>query len=501
MYFIFELGFTGKQHYIAGLIRAYARSMGVDLRLKHQNGKILFSLKRDNDQLEALLHRLEEVLPASLYLGSSRHYFSDTPVEETVDMEAPLPVSIAPCPTCQIEMFDVSSRRYYYPFTSCSNCGAQHPFVEHYPYTRDNTLMRFFTPCPACSDELQHNSLRKDYPLISCIACGVSVKMTDGKSERYANDKGEYRKLFEVSARALSRGKTVLMKTLHGYRKFFLPEGAEPITKSTLLMCDANVLHTHLMMVPQEFNALLSIERPLLRIATRSEALQRLYGSSALVKYPDEGMSMLLARELINHGMAYIAYEESHAQAKADFLVDFDLPIHFQRDTKLFINQDTRLFVTGERILFPMVVSNPKHVTTVAHDLAAVTVQGETRIDSVDLFDSAHTLEIRILRNELLQTGHANEVRFEQWQASMLSVLQEHDKLGEKAVGVHFDTQLYFLYYNGRKVISVIPPNRFESDHIWERIQTLREGSDRLVANYQKRYPETYERLDNLQVE
>ena len=54
-----------------------------------------------------------------------------------------LPLNIAPCPTCQKEMFDVSSRRYYYPFTSCNHCGSQHPFLTKYPYERANTSMKF----------------------------------------------------------------------------------------------------------------------------------------------------------------------------------------------------------------------------------------------------------------------------------------------------------------------------------------------------------------------
>ena len=62
------------------------------------------------------------------------------------------------------------------------------------------------------------------------------------------------------------------------------------------------------------------------------------------VKYPDDGMTMILAREILNAGLEYIAYVECDSEENADFLVDFDIPLNTQKDTKVFINQDTKLF-------------------------------------------------------------------------------------------------------------------------------------------------------------
>jgi hydrogenase maturation factor HypF (carbamoyltransferase family) len=102
------------------------------------------------------------------------------------------------------------------------------------------------------------------------------------------------------------------------------------------------------------------------------------------------------------------------------------------------------------------------------------------------------------LEGEAFESGHSREKRFEQWKGSMLSVLAEHHALNRKAIGVHFDSALYFLYYNGKEVINVVPPNPFEADHIFEHVGRLREGSDRLVANYKKAYPEICEKLESL---
>ena len=499
MYFIFEIAFSSNKSYIAELIRAYATQEQIVVEVLQTTDKIVMTFNKDDEKLEKFLLGIDSVLPASLFLGKGKHYFSDEKPKLMPVAKSNLPVNIAPCPTCQKEMFDVSSRRYYYPFTSCNHCGSQHPFLSKYPYERANTTMKFLMPCTDCTEEAKNNALRIDYPLISCIECGISIRMLDKESEHLALNKGDFRKLFEVSARAIAAGKKVLMKTAHGYRRFFKPTVAYSPATSTLLMANSSGFNSHLMMVTQEFNALLSIERPLLRVATKSDEIKVLYGSSVLVKYPDDGMTMLLAREVINTGLEYIAYETCDKDVDADFLVDFDMPLNSQKDTKIFINQDTKLFVSGERILFPAQVQSNKDRVTVAHDLACVKVDDKSIIDSLEVFDAVSTEELYMLEGEDFEGGHAREHSFEQYKASMMSVLAEHHKVGQKAIGVHFDGTLNFLYYNGKQVINAVPAIPFESDNLWEKIRTLREGSDRLVENYKKLYPEIWERLDNLE--
>jgi len=501
MYFIFEMNFSSPKNYIANLIRAYVEEKKIDVGVLQTFDKIILVCDKEDENLESFFLGLENILPASLFLSEAKHYFSDEKPKLMPLAKLELPLNIAPCPTCQKEMFDVSSPRYYYPFTSCNNCGSQHQFITKYPFSRANSTMKFLTPCETCKEEMKSNPLRKDYPLISCIECGIAVRMVDKEVEHMALTKGDYRKLFEVSAGAIAAGKSVLMKTMHGYRKFFNPHNTseEHVGLSTLLMASADGFNKHLMLVEQEFNALLSIERPLLRVATKSDEVKEIYGSSVLVKYPDDGMTMLLAREILNTQKEYIAYVECDSDTSADFLVDFDIPVNFQKDIKLFINQDTKLFISGERVVFPAEVQSKKDRVTVAHDLACVEVGGKHIIDSLELFDSVKTQEIYVLESEDFESLHTNEVRFESYKASMMSVLAEHYKIGQKAIGVHFDGSLNFLYYNGKQVINAVPAIPFESDNLWEKIATLRDGSDRLVTNYKKAYPKVWERLDNLE--
>ena len=498
MYFIFEMEFRSPQSYITQLIEAHSRLHEICCDVIQSQNKITLIFNEGDEKIEPFLLGLDTLLPASVFLGKSHYYSAEEKPKREPIKRMSLPLNISLCPACQKEMFDVSSRRYYYPFTSCNHCGSQHPFMTGYPFQREKSTMKFLVPCEACKEEMKQSALRRDYPLISCVECGISVKMNDGKSERYANDKGSYRKLFEVSASAIEKGKTVLMQTVHGYRKFFLPTEQTPLQGTILIIPNASELNTHLMMITQEFNALMSIERPILRVSTKSEALKKLYGSTTLVKYPDDGMTMLLARELLTRGVSYVAYMECDKEEKADFLVDFDIPVEAQKDSRLFINQDRKFYISGERVIFPTVVEKSKEVVSVAHGLAGVPMEQGIVIDTMERFDAIETSRLNVWEGEAFESGHPNERRFEQWKGAMLSVLAEHHVQGEKAIGIHFDSALYFLYYNGKEVINVVPPNPFEADHLFEHIRTLREGSDRLVINYQKAYPDIYERLDSL---
>ncbi|MCH9812322.1 MAG: hypothetical protein K0U47_00055 [Epsilonproteobacteria bacterium] len=499
MYFIFEMIFNSDKAYICRLIKALAVQSSLEVEIRHTKEKIILIANKDAASLEAYLKLLEESIPASIYLGESRHYFSDEKPSDEAIVENDLPIDIGLCPTCQKEMFNVSSRRYYYPFTSCNACGSQHAFLTQHPMRRENSNMKFLAPCEACQKEQKQNPLRQNLATISCIDCGIALKMRNAKKEHIANDKGSYRKLFEVTTQALLKGKSVKMKTTHGDRLFFVPTPEMLLHNSTLLVTEAGSLNRHFMIVVQEFNALLSIERPMIRVATKSEEMKALYGSSSWVKYPDDGMTMLLAKELQSVGCGYIAYRACDEMQEADYVVDFDIPVAPQEDFKLFINQDTKLLVGGTRSIFPTTVHNAKKERIVlSYGMASVWVEDQMIIDRMDHFSKMAVKDLWIRKDEPIEVSFENQYRFEDFKASMLGILVEHEALKESAIGVHFDQRLHFLYYNKVEVMDVVPPQQFEADRLFDEIAVLREGSDRLVVNYQKAYPKTVERLNAL---
>jgi len=499
MYYIVVLPFLATKTYITTLIRAIASNENMPCEVIQEKDQILIVFDTSSALIDEFLLTLEKNLPASIYLSKSSYYMSEAkPKSVLQNFRSNIPFNIAPCPYCQKEMFDVSSRYYYYPFTSCNNCGTQTPFMDGYPFVRAKSFMRFIVPCAACQNEQKTNIMRKDYPLASCVECGIALRIKDNKSERIANDKGTYRKLFEVSAKAISEEKQVLAKTANGYRLFANPYSSLKLENPIVMITNFNTINTHFMLIQEEFNALLSIERPLIRLATKSDEAKKLFGSSIWVKYPDDGISMLLAKEAMNLGLDYIIYADSNAHKEAELVIDFDIPVLPQIDSKLFINQDTKKIISGERLTFPAIDFTGDDRIIVAYNLASVVLDGVRIIDSIEKFDVAQTSKFYQLEGDKFESGHSNVKYFTQWQTSMLSVLAENDKLSSKALGIYFDEKaLHFLYYNGKEVINAVPAREFDSDLLFERISNLRDGSDRLVGNYRLRFPGRIEQIEN----
>jgi len=497
MSFIVEIEFISQKRYISNLILAYAKERNVNLKLMQSKQKIYLVFNKEQENLDKFLIGLEQILPASIFLGKSKHYFSDNLPNIKEIEKINLPFNISLCPRCQKEMFDINSNRYYYPFTACNSCGSSHIFLQNYPYNRQNSSFKYIQPCKKCLQEQTHNPYRKDFALISCLECSVNLRMVDKKSERFANDKESFKKLFEVAATAIAKNKTLLVKTLNGYRKFFKPAPNSDLKDAILLLTNANSLNKYLTLVPQEFNALLSIERPILRVTTKSQTLKNLFGSSTLAKFADDAITMLLAKELLNLNINYIAYVEANENEKADFLIDFDLPVTFQKDFKLFINQDTKFIISGDRASYPIAVESKKNIVTIANNLAAVLFDNVHIIDRLEKFNAVETKEVRVLQNQDYNLNIKRVREFKAKDAALLSVLSEHNLLNEPAIGVHFDNNLYYSFYNGAKVIDVINPVKFDITNLWEKISNLREGSDRLVNNFKNKFPKIYEELNS----
>ncbi len=176
--------------------------------------------------------------------------------------------------------------------------------------------------------------------------------MSDKKGNtRYANDKESFKRLFEVIAKAIYDKKEVVIKTLNGYRKLFREN--KKSKESKILFLSANRLNDYFTIIEQEFNALLSIERPILKLSIKSEELKDSYGNIALVKYPDEGFTILLAKELLDLGLDYISYIDCESGESGDYIVDFDINTTFQSDLKLFVGRDIQTIVSGKRVSFP----------------------------------------------------------------------------------------------------------------------------------------------------
>lgn len=496
MAFTLEVMTSFSQPMIKNYLISIIRTFGIKAVVHQQKTKIICAFDSSNEKLQECLETIGTNLPASCFMTKSEFYDIEGEPETVPDFDIEYPIALGLCPGCQKEMFDPGSKRYYYPFTHCTHCGGQYAFFDHYPYVRSNTALSYVKPCPTCEKESVSFGRREKQVLNSCHECGIPVKLIHKGNERYANDPGSFRTMFEVAAKALRDGKTLLMKTTMGYRLFYRTDKLDQ--GSVLMLTNAMKITEYCSLINDEFNALLSIERPIIHAALKDETLRSTFGATIDVKYPDEGFSVLLGKELTLLGLDFIAYRALDSAVEADFTMDFDLNIHSQSDMRLFINKDVKFIASGERVSFPARLPFGTDTLSIANGLVGIKDEKGMLFDQMERFSSASTLKVIQLETEEPAVESANFHTMAEDEASFMSVIAEHSKFGTKVVGAYFEGEPSFLYYDGKKVIRVVPPKPFNPEGLLEKMETLREGSDRLVANMRTKLPEMVEALSSL---
>ncbi|MCX7086796.1 MAG: carbamoyltransferase HypF [Methylococcales bacterium] len=122
---------------------------------------------------------------------------------------------IATCPACIQDIFDVSSRYYRYPFTSCCNCGPRYSIMSRQPYDREHSSMAEFNICPACQQDYQDNDNRRFHAqTIACAACGPRLRLQDESGYLLA----EADSALLVTSKYLRAGKIIAAKGIGGYQ-------------------------------------------------------------------------------------------------------------------------------------------------------------------------------------------------------------------------------------------------------------------------------------------
>lgn len=496
MAFILEIGCETHQTTIANTLVSILRLYGIEGSVKHRDGAIVCAMRQEHPRLQEAFDAIGELLPVSVFMRGSSHRFDDDIPSSLPEFLDRLPLGLGVCPRCQKEMFDPASRRYYYPFTSCTNCGGQYALFERYPYVRENTALRLTQPCAACRDELSSNPFRSSYPQIGCHACAVPISLSEGSEVRRAEDAAGFKTLFEIAAKAIAEGKKVRIKTLMGVRTFFATDRFTP--SSVVMAINASGMTSLFSLIDEEFNALLSIERPILHVSVKDEVLKSEVGETVDTRYPDDGFSLLLGRELFELGIDAVAYTTMD-ETPADIIIDYDLDINTQSPMRLFVNKGVRFVAQGERASFPAYVSPAVDAASFAHALAAVREGDRMLIDRPEHLGGTTTSKVNALAGEELSFTHGNLHRIDQDTASFMAVLSENALRGKSAVGAYFDETVSFLYTKGEHITRVVPSEPFEPANLIERIGSLREGSDRLIENLRLCHPSVYEILQAIE--
>ena len=98
--------------------------------------------------------------------------------------ESLIPTDIGICKNCLSELFDENNRRYFFPFTNCTVCGARFSLIKDVPYDRERTSMKDFDLCSNCNAEYKNPMDRRYHAqTISCPKCGPFYKLYDNNKK------------------------------------------------------------------------------------------------------------------------------------------------------------------------------------------------------------------------------------------------------------------------------------------------------------------------------
>lgn len=192
--------------------------LGVIIVCQGENSEQFFNdiHHRKPKSSEIIFSEIKEIKTAEIFDN-----FYIKPTEKNIVVDIPLTPDFATCESCETELFDEKNPRYFYPFTTCTQCGPRYSVTKKFPFERENTAIEVFKMCPNCLEEYQNpEDVRFHSQTNSCPNCGIQIWLKDNQGNEF---KGSNKEIFEKLAEELSQGKIVALKNTAGY----------------LLMCDA----------------------------------------------------------------------------------------------------------------------------------------------------------------------------------------------------------------------------------------------------------------------
>lgn len=193
-----------------------AKSLGLKGYVLNKGSEVEVVIDRDK---EKFIKKLQQNLPdiariTDILVETDDRVFNDFKILHSRQgtHQSLIPADIGICENCFEELFDKKNKRYFFPFTNCTSCGARFSIIEDIPFDRERTSMKDFKLCSSCEKEYR-NPLDRRYhaQTISCPLCGPVYTLYD-KNKKNLGSKDAIQRFAEE----IDDGRTGVIKSWGG---------------------------------------------------------------------------------------------------------------------------------------------------------------------------------------------------------------------------------------------------------------------------------------------
>lgn len=232
----------------------------------------------NNPPKSAIIHSIKA---SEIEVKEQFDSFFIKPTEENIVVDLPLTPDFAICDSCKTEILNPKNPRYFYPFTTCTQCGPRYSITQKFPFERENTSIKAFEMCSNCQAEYANpNDIRFHSQTNSCPNCGIQISLTDNLGIAFS---GSNKQIFEAISEKLNEGAIVAVKNTAGYLLVCDATNSEAVQKLrdrkkrptkpfAVLFSNFSQLSTYLNCTEIEENHLKSTEAPIVILNVKQQS-------------------------------------------------------------------------------------------------------------------------------------------------------------------------------------------------------------------------------------
>ena len=363
-----------------------AKSLNLKGYVLNKGSEVEVVIDRD---VEIFIKKVKSHLPSIAQISEiikipDGRVFSDFKIMYSREGErkSQIPFDVATCDSCIKEIFDKDNRRFLFPFTNCTVCGARYSLISDVPYDRIRTSMDKFKLCPECKGEYNNVGNRRHHAqTISCPVCGP-------KYDLYDNDKKKTRVKDPIKnfAEQIDNGKIGVIKSWGGMHlccrleelKRFREWYGRPQKSFAVMVKNLETAEKYGDITEKEKKLLTSIRRPIVLVGKKRAELASPGLNTIGLYLPYTGLHHILfhylSADAIVMTSANIPGEPMMVHNDEVFSLDADVYLLHNReipnrvdDTVLCVWKDNNFFLRKSRgyVPDPIDVKYSEHVVSV----------------------------------------------------------------------------------------------------------------------------------------